>query len=69
MSGRGFDFCWRNPGHWDVVDDRRLFAIRGEPGEGFVRLERTLRAPNREFVTLTAAVAWICDELMQEPKP
>ena len=60
----------RNPGHWDIYDNRRrLFCIRGQPGAFFVRDERdeSERGPTRDkFATVDAAMAWICATLMYE---
>jgi len=65
---QSFKFTYRNPGHWDVVTNQgRAFAIRGEPGEVFIRDERLERRPNiGPFKTLASAVAWVTDELMYE---
>lgn len=51
----------------------RAFCIRGEPGKVFVRDERwNPHKPHpREpmlFRSVMAAMVWICEELMQEPK-
>ena len=63
-----FNVHRRNPGHWDIMTDQgRAFAIRGEPVGIYVRDERgDGRNPNREFLSLTAAMAWCTDELMAE---
>lgn len=52
----------------------RVFAIRGEPGAVYVRDERWdphrphPREPLR-FRSVTGAMLWIVEELMQEPRP
>lgn len=78
-----FSFGYRNPGHWDVSDDkRRIFAIRGDEEHGFIiRDERknehgdwaedkhhlATRLSDFKFPTLAAAVACITALLMAEP--
>jgi hypothetical protein len=62
-----FIFNNRNPGHWDVYDNaRRIFCIRGEPGNVTIRDERNgAGAPNiGPFKTDLAAASWIIDNLM-----
>ena len=63
----------RNPGHWDIcVNERgRVFAIRGGPGDYYVRDERrgekaTNAAFAYKFASLPMAVAWAVDILMYE---
>lgn len=69
--------AWKavNPGGFtsDTDDTReRAFRIRGEPGEVIVFDERW--NPHRrdrkpmEFRSVSAAMLWVCEELMQEPK-
>lgn len=68
----GFSVVHRNPGHWDVLvqGTGRAFAIRGEPGNVWVRDERrTKHTGDETFKTLIAAMAWIVDELMYEAPP
>lgn len=48
----------------------RAFAIRGEPGNVFVRDERWNphgRGETMKFKSVVGAMVWICEELMQEP--
>ena len=54
-------------------DRERAFRIRGEPGDVQVIDERwNPRNPTprdlMKFRSITAAMVWICEELMQEPK-
>jgi hypothetical protein len=55
---RDFSVKWRNPGHWDVYGTRgRLFCIRGQPGDFYIRDERAEaeRGPTRDkFTTVDA---------------
>lgn len=71
-----FNVSRRNPHHWDVsaVGVGRAFAIRGEPGDVIVRDEREDASrphprPVLRFKSVAIAMAWIADELMQEPQP
>lgn len=56
------------------TDRERAFRIRGEPGDVMVMDERWNphhphpREPVK-FRSVLAAMVWICEELMQEPKP
>jgi len=64
-----FTVIWRNPGHWDIGTLKgRAFAIRGGPGKYYIRDERPdkNRSEMREFKTVEACMAYICDELMFE---
>lgn len=58
----------RNPGHWDISDDRRrIFRIRGGPGKYCVLDERVPhQSPRTDFKTVGACIGYICDELMTE---
>ena len=58
----------RNFGHWDVCDNNgRLFRVRGGPGKYLVSDERQDKDHSwKEFKTLTACMAFICDDLMFE---
>jgi len=63
-----FSVNWRNPGHWDIYDEnRRLFCIRGGPGNFFIRDERERGGETKKgFPTVASAMVWICETLMQE---
>lgn len=68
---RGFGTVYRNPGHWDLVqNDGRKFRIRGEPGNVWVHDERRGGRPfPREalgFKSVSAAMAYCADQLMHE---
>ncbi len=67
---KGFHVWWRNPGHWDIGDkNKRLFCIRGKPGEYLVRDERTEengKMADKVFSTVGLCMAYICEELMFE---
>lgn len=58
----------RNFGHWDVTDiNGRLFRVRGGPGKYLVSDERQGKDHAwKEFKTLPACMAFICDDLMFE---
>ena len=58
----------RNYGHWDVCDNNgRLFRVRGGPGKYLVSDERKDADHSwKEFKTLSACMAYICDDLMFE---
>lgn len=65
---QNFSFTYRNPGHWDVYNhEKRIYRIRGESGDYWVDDER-IRGDLavRRFKTITAAVAFIADDLMIE---
>ena len=69
----GFSVMRRNYGHWDISSGgRRLFRLRGGPGEWCVLDERPeTRSSDRpinavQFRDQAAAMAWICAELMHE---
>lgn len=71
--------AWRHAHPDGFTSDRdegqeRAFRIRGEPGDVTVFDERW--NPTRErggepmrFWSVMAAMLWICEELMQEPRP
>ncbi len=67
-----FSFSQRDTYHWDVVTrERRVFCIRGEPGDIYIRDERSPShrdgpVTKLSFKTVDAAVAWITSELMAE---
>lgn len=64
---KGFEFVHRNTGHWDVVSNEgRLFRLRGGPSKFSVSDERVIGKGWVHFKTQTAAVSYICDELMFE---
>ena len=76
---KNFSFNRRNHGHWDVYDsDTRVFRIRGgghkpwEEEEVQVIGENSMRETTThgwlEFKTITAATAWITDQMMHERK-
>lgn len=60
----------RNFGHWDIVgNEGRLFRLRGGPGEWDVIDERVGKGQNstlRPFKEQSAAMTYICSELMHE---
>lgn len=64
-------------GHWDISNgQRRLFCIRGEPGDFGIRDERkTTSALDAEmlsklkFRTPMSALVWISDELCKDFTP
>ena len=60
----------RNFGHWDVVaKEGRLFRLRGGPGQWDVIDERVGKGQNshhQPFKEQSAAMAYICSELMHE---
>ena len=67
----GFSICRRNFGHWDISsqDHGRLFRLRGGPGQWDVIDERKnvgARSGIATFKDQSAAMAWICAELMHE---
>ena len=55
-------------GHWDISDGKkRVFCIRGEPGQFCIRDERLVRngaLEHMRFRTPSAALLWIAEELM-----
>lgn len=63
----------RGPGHWDITsrDHGRLFRLRGGPGQWDVIDERQGKGQNSTmpppFKDQSAAMAYICAELMHEP--
>ena len=70
----GFSVVRRNFGHWDIVRsaEGRLFRLRGGPGEWRIFDERAetrhtaRRADSLRFRDQSAAMAWVCSELMHE---
>ena len=63
-----FSVIWRNPGHWDIYcEQAKIYKIRGGPGRFFV-LPVGIRdkEEKKEFKTITASMAYICDNLMHE---
>lgn len=68
----GFSVIRRNYGHWDIVSKEygRLFRLRGGPGEWDVIDERQGKGQNSTllppFRDQSAAMAYICSELMHE---
>ena len=65
----GFSVIYRNYGHWDIATaGYRAFCIRGGPGRYYVRDERRggERRETKNFKTVMACMAYICDELMFE---
>ena len=66
---KGFSVIRRNYGHWDIVrsDVGRLFRLRGGPGDWDVIDERVRgTSKSMNFKDQSAAMAWICSELMHE---
>lgn len=70
---QGFSVIRRNYGHWDIGSGgKRLFRLRGGPGEWRVLDERAETRPYERpvnevpFRDQAAAMAWICAELMHE---
>lgn len=68
----GFQIYRRNYGHWDVGtrDRGRIFRLRGGPGAWDVIDEREGKGQNSTMLTFkdqSAAMAYICAELMFEP--
>lgn len=66
-----FSVIRRNFGHWDVTHHKhgRLFRLRGGPGQWDVIDERVGKGQNsicRTFKDQSAAMAYICAELMHE---
>lgn len=71
---KGFSVIRRNYGHWDIVrqSEGRLFRLRGGPGAWRIFDERKdahllpVQISNLVFKEQSAAMAWVCAELMQE---
>lgn len=68
---KSFAVVRRNFGHWDIVrhSEGRLFRLRGGPGRWWVSDERPESVRVKEitpFKEQSAAMAWICAELMHE---
>lgn len=67
---KGFSVIRRNYGHWDIVrsNEGRLFRLRGGPGRWMVIDERQPASFRSvpEFKEQSAAMAFICAELMHE---
>lgn len=59
----------RNPHHWDIVcDEGRIFAIRGVPGQIFIRDERPdSTMAHGHFTNIETAMAFISGLIMHEP--
>lgn len=73
---RGFSVIYRNPGHWDITTaGLRAFRIRGDEGAGKVMVsDERNRNQYPEgpsgwllFKTVSAALLWCADELMNNP--
>lgn len=67
----GFSVYRRNYGHWDISsrEHGRLFRLRGGPGQWDVideRVGKGTRSPLTPFKEQSAAMAYICAELMHE---
>ncbi len=63
---KGFTVNYRNPGHWDIVQDgSRIYRIRGGPS-AYLVFKEVRGAKTHTFKTLPIAMAFICDELMFE---
>jgi hypothetical protein len=69
----GFSVNRRNYGHWDIWNaSGRIFAIRGGPGDYWLRDERNMRKDSGtakewpHFKTLGMLMAYVCEELMYE---
>jgi len=68
----GFSVYRRNYGHWDISSPEhgRLFRLRGGPGQWDVVDERQGKGQNSKmpppFKDQSAAIAYICAELMHE---
>lgn len=61
---KDFSVNRRNPGDWDIcVDGSRLFKIRSNGGYFIISRNDKYEI---SFKTLTAAMVWITDELMEE---
>ena len=57
----------RNYGHWDIWDERgRILAVRGGPGDYYVRDERDAFKQWPHFKTLSMLMACVCEDLMYE---
>lgn len=58
----------RNPGHWDITDgDKRIFCIRGIPGDIHVIDERHPATHQRHsHKTIDQAWLWIMNECFYE---
>ena len=73
---KNFSFNRRNHGHWDVYDgDTRVFRIRGGGPESWDEEDVQIVGENSmregcpdwlKFKTITAATAWITDQMMHE---
>lgn len=61
-----FTVTKRNPGHWDISDQKeRLFSLRGCPGR-FIVLDEREGSRAIYFATITTAMSFITDALMFE---
>lgn len=72
---QGFSVIRRNYGHWDITsrEHGRLFRLRGGPGDWHIfderdrfSLDRARPANALSFKEQSAAMAFICAELMHE---
>lgn len=59
-----------DPGHWDINGPGgRMFTIRGEGDDFIIRDERPgVTASPHRFNSVLAAMTWILDQLMVEPR-
>lgn len=63
----GFKVVWRNYGHWDVwKNDRRIYRIRGGPGNYWVDGDHYMQGDHFEGKTVGICMAYITDKLMFE---
>jgi len=69
----GFRVFRRNYGHWDIWNENgRIFAVRGGPGDYWLRDERDMRQDSGKsenwphFKTLGMLMAYVCEEFMYE---
>jgi hypothetical protein len=66
MPVEAFEVIRRNFGHWDVYVKRaRKYVLRGGPGEWTVT-EDVRHGSFTKFKDQSAAMAWVCAELMHE---
>lgn len=65
-----FSVYRRNNGHWDISSkDGRLFRLRGGPSQWDVIDERVGKGQNSTMLSFkdqSAAMAYVCSELMHE---
>lgn len=67
---KSFEVRYRNYGHWDILcteqgREYRKFRIRGGPGKYWVDHWGS-QEPFKYFKTVSACMAYVCDELMFE---